>query len=101
MAEGEEAPTGSMAGGEVALTRYMARVEAAAIPTRSTSEGEEAPTVSMAGGELAAAGSMVEEGKVRRDPWPGGWSWMQRYLRRRARRSRRDPFSLSGDNNLL
>jgi hypothetical protein len=71
MAEGEEAPTGSMAGGEVALTRYMAWVEAAAIPTRSTSEGEEAPTVSMAGGELAAAGSMVEEGKVRRDPWPG------------------------------
>lgn len=71
MAEGEEAPTGSMAGGEVAPTRYMARVEAAAIPTRSTSEGEEAATGSMAGGEWAAAGSMVEEGKVRRDPWPG------------------------------
>jgi hypothetical protein len=71
MAEAEEAPTGSMAGDEVAPTRYMARVEAAAIPTRSTSEGEEAATGSMAGGELAAAGSMVEEGKVRRDPWPG------------------------------
>jgi hypothetical protein len=70
MAEGEEAPTGSMAGGEVAPTRYMARVEAAAIPTRSTSEGEEAATGSMAGGEWAVAGSMVE-GKVRRDPWLG------------------------------
>jgi hypothetical protein len=71
MSEGEEAPTGSMAGGEVAPTRYMARVEAAAIPTRSTSEGEEAPTGSMAGGEVAAAGSMVEEGEARWNPWLG------------------------------
>ena len=66
MAEAEEAPTGSIAGNEVAPTRYMVRVEAAAIP-----EGEEAATGSMAGGELAAAASMLEEGKVRRDPWPG------------------------------
>jgi len=96
MAEAEEAPTGSMAGDEVAPTRYMARVEAAAIPTRSTSEGEEAATGSMAGGELAAAASMLEEGKVRR----GWWSWLRRYLRQRARVSRRDPFSLSGGSNL-
>jgi hypothetical protein len=100
MLEGEEAPTGSMAGGEVAPTRYMARVEAAVTPTRSTSEGEEAPTGSMAGVRWLLQDPWRRRGRPDGIHGRGWWRWLRRYPRWRARRSRRDPFSLSGDTNL-